>query len=401
MKTHKYVIGFIVIFNSLLFGQNYFPFGSNDAFIVKSHSLFHGMGQYIEYYYYTNSKVMKKVLINDTEFYEYRFGNSVYYLKNSDGNDSLMIYNPVLDSVCLAIDFTVPVDSTFQSHFYANANPFTLKCIGKDTVFLFGKLRTRASYNGAQTGMSTFVFVEGLGMYSKRYAEMYSSLDEAYISAIIDSVFYNPITVVITGTNISNERAIDAFPFTCVVNSQISLWSFIENYCIDAYVYSGDSLILNRKCNINPSSSLCFFNIKESELKAGDIIKYRVIYKDSSIFNNYREYPDTGFFSLKVLPKTITGLSGNEDSEMKLVMEVYPNPFNLTSRIMVSVAESDMIRIEMYNILGEKVMSIYEGYLQAGSHSYDVNGRDLSGGFYILSLNNSKRTISKKILLLK
>jgi len=85
----------------------------------------------------------------------------------------------------------------------------------------------------------------------------------------------------------------------------------------------------------------------------------------------------------------------------------YPNPFNPTTTIPVVIPEKRNIKVEVYNILGEKVSELYNGELGPGIHYMEWNGKDerntsLSSGvyFYLLRMENSKN-ISRKMVLMK
>jgi len=74
---------------------------------------------------------------------------------------------------------------------------------------------------------------------------------------------------------------------------------------------------------------------------------------------------------LKVLPSEFS-LSQN-----------YPNPFNPSTQINYSVPKNSFITLKVYNLLGELVMTLFEGFKQQGNYTaiFDANG--LSSGIYI------------------
>ncbi len=81
----------------------------------------------------------------------------------------------------------------------------------------------------------------------------------------------------------------------------------------------------------------------------------------------------------------------------------YPNPFNPATTIYFSLPESDYIRLDIYSILGEKVMSVADGYFISGDHhiSVDFSDSNLPSGVYIYTLTSSQKVLSKKMLFLK
>ena len=87
----------------------------------------------------------------------------------------------------------------------------------------------------------------------------------------------------------------------------------------------------------------------------------------------------------------------------------YPNPFNPTTHIMYSVPKTSYISLKVYNLLGQQIITLFEGYRQAGNYKVTFDGSKLASGvyFYRLSAGNSSTGSghsffeTKKLLLVK
>jgi hypothetical protein len=84
----------------------------------------------------------------------------------------------------------------------------------------------------------------------------------------------------------------------------------------------------------------------------------------------------------------------------------HPNPFNPSTTISFNLPVEDRVRLEIYNIAGQKVKILLDETRQAGSHSIVWDGRDESGnpaasGIYFYRLETTDFTESKKMVLLK
>ncbi len=84
----------------------------------------------------------------------------------------------------------------------------------------------------------------------------------------------------------------------------------------------------------------------------------------------------------------------------------YPNPFNPTTTIKFSLPVSSQVKLDVYNVLGEKVMNVIDKKLSGGLHSVNLNAGQLTSGIYFYRLeaqgNNGQLYIqSKKMVLLK
>ena len=87
--------------------------------------------------------------------------------------------------------------------------------------------------------------------------------------------------------------------------------------------------------------------------------------------------------------------------------ENYPNPFNPTTTISFFTAEdAENAEIVIYNLKGQKVKTLVNEKLDAGSHQVAWNGKDnssknVSSGVYFYKMKAGDYTCLKKMILLK
>lgn len=79
----------------------------------------------------------------------------------------------------------------------------------------------------------------------------------------------------------------------------------------------------------------------------------------------------------------------------------YPNPFNPETKIKFALPESGRITLDVYNILGEKVITLLDKNMNAGYHSTTFDAADLASGVYYYRLEADDYIASKKCILLK
>ena len=84
----------------------------------------------------------------------------------------------------------------------------------------------------------------------------------------------------------------------------------------------------------------------------------------------------------------------------------FPNPFNPRTSISFALPKATQTRLEIFNLLGQRVVTLIDTRLEAGRHAVDWEGCDGSGtsvasGVYFYRLETPQFTASKKMLLLK
>ncbi|MCK9329216.1 MAG: T9SS type A sorting domain-containing protein [Candidatus Cloacimonetes bacterium] len=100
----------------------------------------------------------------------------------------------------------------------------------------------------------------------------------------------------------------------------------------------------------------------------------------------------------------------NEDIAIPQTTEIlkqnYPNPFNPKTLISFELPESKSIKLEIYNLKGQKIKSLIDDRLDLGYHKIfwygdDDNSKTVSSGIYFYTLSYDDISITKKCVLLK
>ena len=85
----------------------------------------------------------------------------------------------------------------------------------------------------------------------------------------------------------------------------------------------------------------------------------------------------------------------------------YPNPFNPSTQISFDIPEgSELVSLNIYNILGKKVSTLLNNVVNPGKHKIEWNAKDNEGnpvasGIYFYELSSSSFTARKKMLLIR
>jgi len=84
-----------------------------------------------------------------------------------------------------------------------------------------------------------------------------------------------------------------------------------------------------------------------------------------------------------------------------MVSQNYPNPFNPSTRIDYALPWASYVRIDVYNVLGERVVVLKDGLQEAGYHNVVFDGTGFPSGLYIYRLQAGDFVDCKKLILMK
>jgi hypothetical protein len=84
----------------------------------------------------------------------------------------------------------------------------------------------------------------------------------------------------------------------------------------------------------------------------------------------------------------------------------YPNPFNPSTTIKYTLPESANVSIKIYDVLGNEVKEINEGFKLAGTYKIIWNGdnsfnQNVSSGVYLIALKTDNNLLTHKVILLR
>jgi len=104
----------------------------------------------------------------------------------------------------------------------------------------------------------------------------------------------------------------------------------------------------------------------------------------------------------------ITAPSANDNGITGITMlhGNYPNPFNPETTISYSLEQAEAVMLEIYNIKGQKVVTLVNSKQSAGDHHIVWQGKDASGnaigsGIYLYRLLTSEYSSAGKMMLMK
>jgi phosphatidylserine/phosphatidylglycerophosphate/cardiolipin synthase-like enzyme len=130
-----------------------------------------------------------------------------------------------------------------------------------------------------------------------------------------------------------------------------------------------------------------------------------LIIQDDQIANFYLQEFAARYYEAGGSDSINTITSVNEDdsvipNEFSLLQN-YPNPFNPTTTIRFEVPKSQKVEVVVYDILGSRVIELYNDIAPVGIITINFEANNMASGMYIYQLKTKEFSISKKMILLK
>jgi hypothetical protein len=150
-----------------------------------------------------------------------------------------------------------------------------------------------------------------------------------------------------------------------------------------------------------------FHDQAEPEIQVIDAENFVICWKD----NRAGEYEENETAYTSVYTQRIYGGLTSSPNEIlnaiaPKLYQNYPNPFNPSTKISFSIPNDIVVELSVFNIRGQKIITLINEFLTKGDHSIiwsgcDQNGNPLSSGIYFYKIKAGNQNSVKRMLLLK
>ncbi len=109
---------------------------------------------------------------------------------------------------------------------------------------------------------------------------------------------------------------------------------------------------------------------------------------------------------ITMTPTGISPKGGETILRSAKLFNAYPNPFNPQTTIQVEMAKTGTASLTIYNVIGQKVKTLFNGNLQKGLRTFSWNGTDannhmVASGLYFYQLKTGATVQTKAVMFLK
>jgi len=111
-------------------------------------------------------------------------------------------------------------------------------------------------------------------------------------------------------------------------------------------------------------------------------------------------------FGVKTFVDTLTVTSVRNDEEEILPSEYalfqnFPNPFNPSTQIKYAIPNGTNVKLKVFDILGKEIITLVNGYKNAGTYEVQFDASNLPSGVYLYRLETESFSQTKKLMLIK
>jgi hypothetical protein len=109
--------------------------------------------------------------------------------------------------------------------------------------------------------------------------------------------------------------------------------------------------------------------------------------------------PD-GFYSF-IVENSVTRADENNLFDEFILFQNYPNPFNPGTNIGYRISNSGFVRLKVYDVLGNEILTLVDEYKSAGIHEIEFNVSGLPSGVYFYKLMAGSLIQTRKMILIR
>lgn len=182
-----------------------------------------------------------------------------------------------------------------------------------------------------------------------------------------------------------------------MVSSIIEITSGIDVFTLDCQLS-----IPFKRINEAQDISIYYFDGEQSVWSA---VQTQIDFLDSVASANINQPGKYALF----LKRELTNIEEEGISDVLQTFELsqnYPNPFNPTTTIKYKLTSRSLVRLDVYNVLGQKVRGLIEREIESGTHTIIWDGADDHGnlvpsGVYYYRIMSDDSYLVKKMVMLK
>ncbi len=112
--------------------------------------------------------------------------------------------------------------------------------------------------------------------------------------------------------------------------------------------------------------------------------------------------PDEGEIAIPIFSSEVNLVDDEPSPPQQFsILSCYPNPFNSGATVSYNLPKATTVSLRLYDLSGQQVRTLIDGYNQAGAHTANLTANNLSSGLYFIKLDFDGQSQIQKIMLVK
>jgi Secretion system C-terminal sorting domain/The GLUG motif len=180
--------------------------------------------------------------------------------------------------------------------------------------------------------------------------------------------------------------------FTAIAkNGQVILnWQTASETNNAAFLVYRNNEVIARIDGAGTSTESCSYSYVDRDIIPD--VSYTYILADMDYANTINKFGDHAV--------TVTLVNDLKDKDFT-VGNAYPNPFNPSTVIPLTLSKESAVIANLYNLEGHQVKTLINRTMNAGSHTISIDGSDMTSGIYTLMVTMGNSVDMRKIVLVK
>jgi hypothetical protein len=206
-------------------------------------------------------------------------------------------------------------------------------------------------------------------------------------------------TFQITITNLNDPPTIvglpDSVTFEADTSATLDIWSYVEDPDIE------DSLL----SYLFEPTATALFTYYDTSSGILTISSFANTSYSAPVYMTVTD--DSGATAVDSFIAVVIGVTGIDDDGKDqipkefVLMQNFPNPFNPTTTIRFGLPRNAHVRIELYNILGQRIAVLVDEELPAGYQEIRVDASQLGTGVYFYRMSAKAYVQTRKLMVVK
>ena len=170
----------------------------------------------------------------------------------------------------------------------------------------------------------------------------------------------------------------------------------------------------------NPETYLAHYNVyRNSVMDTNSAVMVQSVLKPDTVYEDWQVTADSIYYywitavdsaglesGFSLSDSAVPLINGLDAEDLTLpkqyaLFQNYPNPFNPSTTIKFALTKSSKVKIEIFNILGQKITTLINNFKQAGWHQIKFHAEHLSSGIYYYSIAAGEFSEVRKMILLR